>query len=198
MKRMPTDHTLQAGKSIGRYRLPLLGVVALALVWLNLGTSPDKEVVNAVARPGATPTLPDPANTPGGSLTKGLNTSTQQLNRPMLELSEVDPFAPAPKPIDRVKPALPPPMTVAVIAEPPPPEPPPLNLLYAGRMTTPDGSFVVYATMGDTSMALTPGLDLPNGYRVTKITARAVELSYPALNRTTRLEIPPAQKYETR
>ena len=75
---------------------------------------------------------------------------------------------------------------------------PPVNLRYTGRMTAPDGSLVVYAAFGETSLALTTGQSLPNGYRVEAITARAVELSYPPLNTTARLDLPEPPKYEIR
>jgi hypothetical protein len=93
------------------------------------------------------------------------------LERPALEAASRDPFAivapPAPV-ITTPKP---------VQAAPPPPSPPPLNLQYAGRMTAPDGSQVVFVAVGDTTVSLSVGQTLPNGYRVNAIHDRAVELS---------------------
>jgi hypothetical protein len=188
---------LTTNSLLARRRLLLLAVLALGLGWLNWHTSMDPGVVNAVVRSTAPLTPKDTASFPASPTTISLNALPRQQDRPLLEIGEVDPFvAEIPKPVQRVK-APPPPPVIAIVA-PPPPEPPPLNLLYAGRMTTPEGNSIVYASMGETSIVLIPGLDLPNGYKVTKITERVVEFSYPALNRTARLDIPAPQEYETR
>jgi hypothetical protein len=75
---------------------------------------------------------------------------------------------------------------------------PPLGLRYAGRMTTPEGQQVVYVALGDTSLTLAIGQNLPNGYRVDAITPSAVEFTYPPLNTTARLELPEPPRYEIR
>ncbi|WP_342617565.1 hypothetical protein [Rhodoferax sp. GW822-FHT02A01] len=175
-----------------RYRLVILLGAALLLVWLNLSAPAPGSVVSptsvvaAVVRPDSASRVSAPVSA------EALSTE-----RPALELNDKDPFAP-----ELPKPAPPPvvqkPVPVVAPPPPPPPEPPPLNMVYAGRMTTPDGTTVVYMATGDTTVALTPGLDLPNGYKVLTISERAVEFSYPALGRTTRLDLPPAQKYQTR
>ncbi|RFO98329.1 hypothetical protein DIC66_00020 [Rhodoferax lacus] len=160
-------------------------------MWLTIRTPPVGNVVPAVER--AVQATMAPAGTTSAAL-------PEALDRPALVPSDVDPFMPeAPKALPLAKPPQAPPAPVMVVAQPPaPPEPPPLNLAFAGRMTAPDGSKVVYVTMGETALVLAPGLELPNGYKVTQINARSVEFSYAALNRTARLDIPPAQKYETR
>ena len=184
---------------LSRYRLFLLFVVALALVWLNLGANSNTTLVSPVVRSLRNPISVNTDSSQAGAQAIGPSTNYLQIDRPMLEINDADPFAPEiPKSAARVQPTLPQALPPVVVAEPGPPEPPPLNLLYAGRLTSPDGTLVVYATLGELSLALTPGLELPNGYRVTKVTSRAVEFSYAALNRTAKLEIPPAQKYETR
>lgn len=178
-----------------RYRMVGLLGAALVLVWLNVGSPNGGEVVSAVQRhvavsapraPAAAVSFPD----------RTLNLPPDALSRSPLEPALRDPFAPeAPPPVVVAKP---PPAPPVQIAPPPPPEPPPLNMTYAGRMTAPNGSLVVYVSIGDNSIALSPGQSLPNGYRVEAIKERAIELSYPALNRTARLELPAPQKYETR
>ncbi len=119
----------------------------------------------------------------------------QTLSRPTLEAASRDPFvatlaSPAPLPV--AKPVAP------VIATPPPPTPPPLNLRYAGRMTGPDGSTQVFVLFGETGLTVSVGQTLPNGYRVETITARAIELSYPPLNSTARLDLPAPPQHEIR
>ena len=71
-------------------------------------------------------------------------------------------------------------------------------MTFAGRMTAPDGNQMVYVTYGDASISLAAGQTLPNGYRVEAITARAVQLSYPPLNTTARIDLPEPPKYEIR
>ena len=65
-------------------------------------------------------------------------------------------------------------------------------------MTAPDGTQLVYVNAGDASLTLVAGQNLPNGYRVESITAQAIELSYPPLNTTARLDLPAPPKYEIR
>lgn len=176
-----------------RLRLPALIAVAAVLAWLNLH-QPAPEVVQPV-RTGSTDSAPasDPL-APSPAPQSGLASTVQQ--RPPLEAALRDPFAPE---IPKAPPApkLPPPAPVVVQA-PPAPQPPPLNLSFAGRLRTPQGQDVVYVLLGDTSLELHPGQVLSNGYRVDAITERAIELSYPPLNYSTRLDLPAVQKYQTR
>lgn len=119
-----------------------------------------------------------------------------KLTRAPLESASRDPFAatmPAPPaPLPAAKPVAP------VVLAPPPPTPPPLNLRYAGRMVGPDGATQVFVMLGDTSLTASVGQTLPNGYRVETITARAIELSYPPLNSTARLDLPAPPQHEIR
>lgn len=114
------------------------------------------------------------------------------LERPALDAASRDPFAivaaPAPV-ITTPKP---------VQAAPPPPSPPPLNLQFTGRMTAPDGSQVIFVALGDTTLSLSVGQTLPNGYRVNAIHERSVELSYLPMNFHTRLDLPAPPTYEIR
>jgi hypothetical protein len=80
----------------------------------------------------------------------------------------------------------------------PVPTAPVLDLRFAGRMTAPDGGLLVFATLGDLPITLFVGQSLPNGYRVDRISERVVELSYPALGTTARLDLPEPPKYEIR
>ena len=133
----------------------------------------------------------------------------QQLKRNRLEAAARDPFsleaatvAPAPqKPASatsapasqRAPPPLPPPVMAAPV-----PSPPQLNLRFMGRMTNPDGQQVIFATLAESPVTLSVGQELANGYRVDSITDRAVQLSYPVLGTTARLDLPEPPKYEIR
>jgi hypothetical protein len=115
-----------------------------------------------------------------------------ELVRSALEPALRDPFAgvqPA------VVPAAPTPPRMVVT---PPPAAPPLDLVFAGRMTSPDGQETVFARQGTQIVHLVTGQALSNGYRVRAITDEAVELEYPALNMTARLELPSVPKQEIR
>ena len=183
-----------------RYRFMLLSVVVLGLLWLNLGADRSTDVVKAVVRQLPSDINSDAAYTSSVPL-QGATKIAVLNERPVLEVGEQDPFAPeVSRPVNQVKPAPPPlPLPVLAIAAPPSvPELPPLNLIYSGRMTTPEGNTLVYATLSDEPIALMPGTELANGYRVTKITERTVELIYPPLDRAARLDLPATQKYETR
>lgn len=179
----------------------LLVTSAAALLLLNL-TAPSSGVVQPVERSASASSLvvaPTIAMTTS-RLSAGDTPLPSQLDRPMLELTDKDPFVPeVPKPVAIKPPPAPPimPAQVAAVA-PTQPEPPPLNMVYAGRMTTPEGKEVVYMAMGDASVAIEKGMELPNGYRVTSITERQVEFFYPPLNRTQRIDLPTPNKYETR
>lgn len=123
--------------------------------------------------------------------------------RSTLEPALRDPFmpvaAPAPTAL-RVPPLVQvqKPLESSVPASAAPPAPPPLDLRYAGQMTAPDGTQVVYATHGQNTLVLATGLELPNGYRVEKVSPRAVELIFPALNASARLDIPSPPPFELR
>ena len=124
-----------------------------------------------------------------------LGLPSESEERPVLMPAQRDPFAllaaPVSAPIVKPPAALP-------IAEPVAPSAPPHNLSFAGRVTNPDGHELVYVSSGDTSLAIFPGQVLSNGYRVEAITKQAIELSYPALNTSSRIELPALPKYEIR
>jgi len=183
-----------------RYRLHLLLAVALLLVWVNWRSPAVVDVVNATER-GASPSAVASTDSASSPLTQGKSSSQlpEQLKRPALESARNDPFVlPVPPPPVVAKLAPPPPLQIVPPAPPPEPVAPPVNLRYTGRLTAPDGSQVVYVAYGETSLAITVGQSLPNGYRVNAITSRAVELSYPSLNITAQLELPEPPKYEIR
>lgn len=117
--------------------------------------------------------------------------------RPVLEAAVRDPFAPVAIQEVVVKPSLPA-VSAAVVAVPPAPAAPPLNLQFSGRMIGPDGKLVVFASMGNETMSLLPGTMLPNGYVVQQIDEHSVELVYPPLQTTARLDLPPPPSFEVR
>jgi len=119
-----------------------------------------------------------------------------RLERSVLESASRDPFAVGPTVSTQAVVAQP--VVPVVIAPPPAPSPPSLNLRFAGRMTGPDGLALVFVLLGETGLSVTAGQTLPNGYRVETVTSRAIELSYPPLNTTTRLDLPDSPTHEIR
>jgi hypothetical protein len=127
-----------------------------------------------------------------------------KIEREPLEASSRDPFAlftpPAPKqPVPKKVPPPPvmaaaPPVPQAVAA----PSPPPLNLRFLGQAATPDGERLIYAALGDTPVLLSKGANLPNGYQVTSIEPRLVNLIYTPLNFSAQLALPEPPRYEIR
>jgi hypothetical protein len=165
-----------------------LGAFVVA-AWATLDTRP-----TAPRAPGLASVPPSALLAPGGL--------PADASRPVLEAAVKDPFAavaPAPTPVvATIKPHTAPPTTPQIAAPPPEPVAPPLNLRFAGRMTGPDGRLAVFAIAGNDAVTLTPGLVLPDGYRVDRITPEAVELTYAPLNTRARLDLPPAPAHETR
>jgi hypothetical protein len=177
-----------------RYRMHLLLGAAVLLVLLNLFGPAATDTVGVVQRTGPAATAVGPA-VADASLPKPAPPGP--LQRPMLEPAVRDPFAPpAPPPVvvPVAKVVVPPPS----IAVPVVPSAPPHNLSFAGRMTAPDGRTLLYVSAGEGSMAIAVGQMLPNGYRVEAITEHAIELIYPPLNTTARLDLPAPPKYEIR
>lgn len=182
---------------LGRYRMHLLLGMAALLVWLNTRPADAVDVVKVAERTSSAMQLPQlrPDTAAQKSVPAAL---PAELNRPVLAPSSRDPFAPVAPPATVVaKPSLQPAPLIQVAA-PQPPSPPPVNLTFAGRMTAPDGSQIIYVSHGDTPLAIGVGQTLPNGYRVEAITAQAVELSYSPLNASARLDLPAPPKYEIR
>lgn len=188
----------------GRARIWALIVVAAFLAWLNLYHPAPNALVKESAR-SATLVATNQAGAPQRQPAIAQSVPSQlisldKLGRPVLEPADRDPFGlVVPKPVVPVVQApiaLPIQLLAAPIAAAP--TPPPINMSFAGRMTAPDGMQVVYVAFGEVSLAITTGQNLPNGYRVESINARSVELRYPPLNTTARLELPEPPKYETR
>jgi hypothetical protein len=195
-------HPGSLGQCVQRYRLHLLAAVAVGLVCLNLlapaPPPPSQQLVQIAQRSAALApsgaALPTSTTPPTPPTFTPVSSPAQQ-GRPALEPALRDPFAaPAPLVVAKVAPALPPPP----IATPVAPSAPAHGLAFAGRITTPDGREQVYVSSGDISMPIATGQTLPNGYRVEAITERTVELSYPPLNTTARLELPAPPQYEIR
>lgn len=163
----------------------ILGASAVAF-WVA-APSPSTSSQRVNAKKALNPmALPPPLRVSG-------QTIPGEIQRPPLELASRDPFlALAPPP---VKVVAPPPMKAA---PPPPPTPPALNLRFSGRMTNPDGSQTVFVDLGNSPVTLVVGQTLSNGYKVTAITEKAVELSYAPMNFTTRFDLPAIPKYEIR
>lgn len=80
----------------------------------------------------------------------------------------------------------------------PAPSAPQHNLRFTGRMTTPDGEQLIFATLAEAPVTLAVGQNLANGYRVDSITDRVVQLTYVALGTSARLDLPEPPRYETR
>lgn len=176
--------------------MKLLLALGVALAGLNLCAPPPNAVVlntQRVATPEASLPRQNLASPPA---TDALHAISAQWERPVLEVARRNPFLPLPV----VVPKPPPPVAQVVLPPPPPPEPvaPPLNTRFTGQMTTPDGHKLVYVTQDDSTFVLEPGLTLPNGYQVVKITANTVEFIHPAFNTLARLSIPSAPKNESR
>lgn len=170
-----------------RRELLIIAIALAGLVWL-------------LARPVASSTVPPVVghlSTPSivaERVVAFTATLPAELSRPNLEPAIRDPFVAAAPPAPEASPPPPP----VVQAPPPPPAPPPLNLRFAGRMTAPDGSMIVLAAYGETTLALSAGLLLPNGYRVDAIETDKVRLTYPSMDALATLEIPSPPRYEIR
>lgn len=169
--------------------LPALGLTALLALgaWLAVKpppAAPPSKVVGAAS----SSSVPSPA-TP----------LPERLNRPMLETADKDPFIRAQRPpvTAPVKVAPVAPQAPPVVASSPP-QAPALNLRFTGRATAPDGGQLVYASLGDTTVALVPGQTLPNGYQVEAIEKDAVLLRFAGTGATTRLDLPPPPPFEIR
>ncbi len=179
-------------------QLVWVSLAAMGLTWLFIpsknttssaplaATPPDTQVIAAVNAIGKTEL--------------SANALPQQLERDKLEPALRDPFmyvAPPAPPAPKKPPPAPPPMPAPVMAAPAP-SAPSLDLRYTGRMTAPDGTLIVFVTYADSPITLAVGQSLPNGYRVDHISDRVVDLSYPALGTTARLDLPELPKYEIR
>lgn len=83
--------------------------------------------------------------------------------RPLLAASARDPFMPPPPPA-------PPPVEVAAPPpSPPPPIVPPFPYRVLGRILEPDGTRRVYLALEDRLVAIQPGSDLEQGFRVESV-----------------------------
>jgi len=162
--------------------------------WIYSSVGAAAIAVWAFAPPASPPTETPSARTPGTAKAPSRPPSLLPsiLERPALEAASRDPFAPVAPPAPVVVASKP------VQVAPPPPSPPPLNLRFTGRMTAPDGSQIVFVAVGDTTLTLSVGQTLPNGYTVNAIHDRAVELSYLPMNFNTRFDLPAPPTYEIR
>lgn len=115
-----------------------------------------------------------------------------ELSRNPLEPASRDPFS-GTQPVQ--EPIAPPPRQIVMA---PLPSAPQFELVFAGRMTSPDGQQTIFARHGSETLSLAEGKTLSNGYRVLSITDQAVEFEYPPLNTKARLELPPAPMQEIR
>ncbi len=176
-----------------KLRLLLLVLVAGALLWLNLGSGPNTDVVEPAPRALRSPQSAVPP-LPGGAASA--DAGAVAAARPALELAALDPFAPAVR-APAVLPVAPPPPPV-VAAPPAPPQAPAHNLVFVGRSINPQGNEDVYVQTGDAVGVARAGAVLPSGYRIESVTSRAIELYYPPLERRVRIDLPPAPHFETR
>jgi hypothetical protein len=186
----------------------IVAVGGLALLgWWWLGANNSASISNTTAASMETAVSMPP--TGGNSLsTPDAQASAtklpQELIRDHLESAKRDPFAYLAPPIPPA-PKKPPPAPAPVIVPPAPiimaapaPSAPQHNLRFTGRMTTPDGQQLIFATLADTPVTLAVGQNLANGYRVDSITDRVVQLTYVALGTSARLDLPEPPRYETR
>ena len=145
----------------GRARIMALIGVAAFLAWLNFYHPAPNGLVKESARSatlGATNQAGTPQRQPAiAQSVPSQLISLETLGRPMLEPAERDPFGlVAPKPVVPVVQA-PVALPIQVVAAPvaAAPTPPPVNMSFAGRMTAPDGTQVVYVAFGEVSLAIT-------------------------------------------
>jgi hypothetical protein len=116
--------------------------------------------------------------------------------RPPLSAAMDDPFhsaAYAPVMVAKPVEATPPPPPA-----PPPPAAPALNLQFIGRVTQADGEETVYMAYGDTTLTITEGQNLPNGYKVDAMTPKNVRFSHPQLDNPVSLDLPPPPAFQIR
>lgn len=186
-------------------------VIALAMMWwwaLAKKTPPSRSV-NAPTPPAAAQKADvqwATMQTEIGRQQETVSGQPSSIDRTFLESAARDPFTayqpplpPAPKPQKMLKPVLV--QVTPAIPLPqaaPAPTPPSMNLRYVGQMTAPDGNRLIYASLGNDMLTLTPGASLPNGYHVTKIEPRQVILTYAPLSFNTTLLIPEPPRYEIR
>jgi hypothetical protein len=177
-----------------------LVAVALGLAWRYDGKKTEFASNDA---PLGKVSLEQPSS---ASLKPVLQTLPLQIERDKLEPASRDPFSlviqvmastPQKQVTKTVTIAAPTPMPAPVIAMPVP-TPPQLNLRFTGRMTTPDGQQLIFATLAETPITLSVGQTLSNGYKVDGITDKSVQLSYPPLGTTAQLVLPEPPKYEIR
>ena len=170
-----------------RFWLYLCIVACCLLVWARVRqpTANATPIASTTGHARAAGGAPSAKNIPVTAL-------PSQLVRGQLEPALRDPFSGA-QPVQ--EPAPPPPRQIIV---PPTPSAPQLELVFAGRMMSPDGHETIFARQGAQTLSLVEGETLPNGYRVRAITQDAVEFDYPALKTTARLELPSIPKQEIR
>lgn len=186
-----------------RSRKLWIGVLTLSLAWMWWSALGKKSV-----QTGTPSTLQKTSDVAAKTLiTQEATTLPAKIERESLEASSRDPFStvllPAPK-LAEPKKAPSQPIALASIPQPSPPQavaapsPPPLNLRFLGQATAPDGERMIYAALGDTPVLLTKGVSLSNGYQVTSIEPKLVNLLYTPLNFSAQLALPEPPRYEIR
>ena len=173
-------------------------MLGLAWMWWAALSKKSLLTISPNAAPKASPAMTQTTNT------QETIALPAKIDREHLEASARDPFAfilpPAPKlPASKKLPPAPV-MAVAppVLQAAPAPSPPPLNWRCLGQATRPDGERIIYASLGDTPMLLTKGASLPNGYQVTSIEPKLVNLIYTPLNFSAQFTLPEPPQYEIR
>lgn len=148
-----------------------------------------------IAGRAAVPAKPAAAQ-PVKSIISTLKSATIGAAPPGLAPATRDPFAPiANAPQQQAEAKVPKP---AGSAAPAVPTAPPLNVRFEGRMSSPSGEKLVYASTGDGSVMLSVGQALPNGYIVKAIGDNGVDFDYPPLGTTAHLDLPPEPRQEVR
>jgi hypothetical protein len=183
-------------------RWGLLALAAAVTLWLSFGGGQDRDVVQPVARAGAS-RAGTPAASPGrvaaGEISKpgaapsaptaapsvasaGADRASETPELPARERlaqgSRRDPFAPRgwlPPPPKRVAPKVEPPPPPP---PPPPPTAPPVPFKFIGQLEDRNAKPAVFLTKGDSLLVVHVGDVLESTYRVESFTSKEVVVTY--------------------
>src|SRR5688500_8931785 len=181
---MATDAPASPSSSVTRSRsllLVVLGIVLVAILWMNFGSSggpaqPPAVTARAAQQREAEAQKLDPAE---------LDVKVEALagERPALGDTERNPFRfkpkPAPPPPKVVE--APPTLPAAPIGPPQPPAPPPITVKFIGTLQLPDGGMVAVftdCTVGRTSVTVRESATILGQYRLVKIGLTSVVVEH--------------------
>ena len=184
---MATDAPASPSPSVTRSRLlllALLGVVLVAALWMNFGSSGDPAA--PAAGPARAPQQRDAAAAPKLD-PAALDVKLEALagERPAPGDTERNPFrfkpkpAPPPPPQPVVK--APPVQDPGLALPPQPPAPPPITVKFIGTFQLPDGGMVAVftdCTVGRTSQTVREGATILGQYKLVKIGLQSVVVEH--------------------